>query len=49
MKPEIEKLNILSAKKNIISNVTGEIMNNTSEIKNLLIQQIESKVNGEKV
>ena len=44
MKPEIEKLNILSVKKNIISNVTGEIMNNTSEIKNLLIQQIESKV-----
>ena len=44
MKPEIEELNIFPVKKNIISNVTGEIMNNTSEIKNLLIQQIESKV-----
>ena len=44
MKSEIEKLNFLSSKKNLISNVTGEIMNETSEIKNLLIQQIESKV-----
>ncbi len=44
MKSEIEKLNFLSSNKNLISNVTGEIMNETSEIKNLLIQQIESKV-----
>ena len=44
MKPEIEKLNFLSSKKNLISNVTGEIMSETSEIKNLLIKQIESKV-----
>ena len=44
MKSEIEKLNFLSSKKNLISNVTGKIMNETSEIKNLLIQQIESKV-----
>ena len=44
MKSEIEKLNFLSSKRNLISNVTGEIMNETSEIKNLLIKQIESKV-----
>ena len=44
MKSEIEKLNFLSSKRNLISNVTGEIMSETSEIKNLLIKQIESKV-----
>ena len=44
MKSEIEKLNFLSSKRNLISNVTGGLMSETSEIKNLLIKQIESKV-----
>ncbi len=44
MKTEIEKLNFLSPKKNLISNVTGKMTNEVYEIKNLLIQQIESKV-----
>ena len=44
MKTEIEKLNFLSPKKNLISNVTGKMTNEVYEIKNLLIQQIESRV-----
>ena len=44
MKGEIEKLNFVSSKKNLVSNVTGKSENQTDEIKNLLIKQIESRV-----
>ena len=44
MKIEIEKLNFVSSKKKLVSNVTGKSINQTDEIKNLLIKQIESRV-----
>ena len=44
MKNEIEKLNLNLSEKKIVSNVTGKLINGTSEIKNLLIEQIESRV-----
>ena len=44
MKIEIEKLNISNPKNILISNVTGKEIENLSEIKDLLIKQIESRV-----
>jgi len=44
MKIEIEKLNIRDPKNILISNVTGKKIENSSEIKDLLIKQIESRV-----
>ena len=44
MKIEIEKLSIKSPKNILISNVTGKKIENSSEIKDLLIKQIESRV-----
>ena len=44
MKSEIEKINFLTSQKILVSNVTGKSMNETLEIKNLLIKQIESRV-----
>jgi len=44
MKVEIEKLNFSEPKNILISNVTGKEINNSSQIKELLIKQIESKV-----
>ena len=44
MKIEIEKLNIQEPKNILISNVTGKKIENSSEIKDLLIKQIESRV-----
>ena len=44
MKIEIEKINFSEPKNILISNVTGKEVSKSSEIKNLLIKQIESKV-----
>ena len=44
MKVEIEKLSIKDPKNILISNVTGKKIENSSEIKDLLIKQIESRV-----
>jgi len=44
MKNEIEKLNFTSSEKKLVSNVTGKSINEVTEIKNLLIKQIESRV-----
>ena len=44
MKNEIEKLNFTLSEKRLVSNVTGESINEVKEIKNLLIKQIESRV-----
>ena len=44
MKNEIEKLNINTTNKILISNVTGKPMNDPEHIKKLLISQIESRV-----
>ena len=44
MKVEIEKLNFSEPKNILISNVTGKAITNSSQIKELLIKQIESKV-----
>ena len=44
MKGEIEKLNFSEPKNILISNVTGKEITNSSQIKELLIKQIESKV-----
>ena len=44
MKIEIEKLSIKNPKNILISNVTGKKIENSSEIKDLLIKQIESRV-----
>ena len=44
MKVEIEKLNFSEPKNILISNVTGKEITNSSQIKELLIKQIESKV-----
>ena len=44
IKIEIEKLSIKNPKNILISNVTGKKIENSSEIKDLLIKQIESRV-----
>ena len=44
MREPLNNLNISSAKKNIISNVTASEVNDTNLIKELLIKQIESRV-----
>ena len=44
MKIEIEKINFSEPKNILISNVTGKEVSESSEIKDLLIKQIESKV-----
>ncbi len=44
MKIEIEKINFNEPKNILISNVTGKEVSKSSEIKDLLIKQIESKV-----
>ena len=44
MRPEIEKLNFGLSNRVLVSNVTATSMKETSEIKNLLINQIESRV-----
>jgi len=44
MKIEIEKINFSEPKNILISNVTGKEVSKSSEIKDLLIKQIESKV-----
>ena len=44
MKYEIEKLKFEPSKSILISNVTGKKMNEPSEIKRLLVEQIESRV-----
>tara|TARA_B100000965_G_scaffold85226_1_gene68830 strand:+ start:392 stop:1312 length:921 start_codon:yes stop_codon:yes gene_type:complete len=44
MRNEIEKLNFKNSSNELISNVTAKEISQTTEIKNLLIQQIESRV-----
>ena len=44
MSEEIVKLNFKEAKNILISNVTGKEISNSSELKNLLVKQIESRV-----
>jgi len=44
MKDEIEKLNFKESKNILISNVTGKEITNSNELKDLLVQQIESRV-----
>ena len=44
MSEEIVKLNFKEAQNILISNVTGKEISNSSELKNLLIKQIESRV-----
>ena len=44
MNEEIEKLNFREPKNTLISNVTGKEISNSSELKNLLVKQIESRV-----
>ena len=44
MNEEIAKLNFEEPKNILISNVTGNAISNSSELKNLLIKQIESRV-----
>ena len=44
MKKHINDLNLISGLNNIISNVTAKNVSNPSEIKNLLIKQIENRV-----
>ena len=44
MRNEIEKLNFKNSSIELISNVTAKEISQTTEIKNLLIQQIESRV-----
>ena len=44
MKNEIMKANLIIPKNTIISNVTGDEVNASKKIKDLLIQQIESPV-----
>jgi [acyl-carrier-protein] S-malonyltransferase len=44
MKDEIAKLNFKESKNILISNVTGKEMTNSNELKDLLVQQIESRV-----
>ena len=44
MRSEIDKLNFKNSSNELISNVTAKEISQTTEIKNLLIQQIESRV-----
>jgi [acyl-carrier-protein] S-malonyltransferase len=44
MKEEIAKLDFKEPKNILISNVTGNIIANSNELKNLLVQQIENRV-----
>ena len=44
MSEEISKLNFEEPKNTLISNVTGKIISNSSELKDLLVKQIESRV-----
>ena len=44
MKEEISKLNFEESKNILISNVTGKEISNSSELKDLLVKQIESRV-----
>ena len=44
MKEEISRLNFKEPKNVLISNVTGKEITNANELKNLLVQQIESRV-----
>jgi len=44
MSEEISKLNFKEPKNILISNVTGKVITNSNELKNLLIEQIESRV-----
>ena len=44
MKKEISKLNFKEPKNTLISNVTGKEISNSNELKNLLVEQIESRV-----
>ncbi len=44
MKKEIAKLNFKEPKNTLISNVTGKEISNSNELKNLLVEQIESRV-----
>ena len=44
MNEEISKLNFQEPKNTLISNVTGKEINNTNELKELLVKQIESRV-----
>ena len=44
MKEEIAKLDFKEPKNILISNVTGNMIANSSELKNLLVQQIENRV-----
>jgi [acyl-carrier-protein] S-malonyltransferase len=44
MSKEIEKLNFKESQNTLISNVTGKEIANSSELKDLLVQQIESRV-----
>ena len=46
MKEEIAKLRFKEIENTLISNVTGKEIANTEELKNLLVQQIESRVRG---
>ena len=44
MNEEIAKLNFKESDNILISNVTGKVITNSNELKNLLVQQIESRV-----
>tara|TARA_B100001173_G_C15921149_1_gene518596 strand:- start:52 stop:984 length:933 start_codon:yes stop_codon:yes gene_type:complete len=44
MSEEITKLNFKEAKNKLVSNVTGKEISNSSELKDLLVKQIESRV-----
>ena len=44
MNEELSKLNFTKPKNKLISNVTGNVISNTEELKKLLIKQIESSV-----
>jgi [acyl-carrier-protein] S-malonyltransferase len=44
MNEEIAKLNFKEPKNTLVSNVTGKEISNSSELKNLLVKQIESRV-----
>jgi [acyl-carrier-protein] S-malonyltransferase len=44
MNEEISKLNFKEPKNILISNVTGKVITNSNELKNLLVEQIESRV-----
>ena len=44
MNEEINKLNFKEPENTLISNVTGEVISNSNDLKNLLVRQIESRV-----